>query len=277
MTKSHSNLQSSVLVLAGLDPTGGAGICADIETLSNLKVHALPIITCLTVQDSHNVKQLTSIEPRILKNQLETLQQDIPFQAIKLGLLSSIEIINLLADTLKAQPNVPVVFDPILRAGGGADLARENIDSIIQAMREKIIPLTTIITPNSIEARLLTGKDNLTDCAEVFAELGCKNILITGEHENNPDSITNTLYSIRSSDKLTHSEYCWPRLPHKYHGSGCTLASAISGYIAKGFLIADAVQQAQDFTHSALQQAVQLGKSQYHPDRFCHNLKTGKP
>ncbi len=268
MTKSHSSSPTKVLVFAGLDPSGGAGISADIETLSNLKVHALPLITCLTVQDSHNVKQLNSVEPQLLKNQIETLQKDISFQAIKLGLLSSIEIINLVSDTLKAQPEIPVVFDPILRAGGGAELAKSNIDSIVNAMCEKIIPFSTIITPNSLEARLLSGKQDLTDCAKVLIEAGCKNVLITGEHENNPQEITNSLYTLDNSGKLNRTDTHWPRLPHQYHGSGCTLASAISGYIVKGFCIEDAVQQAQHFTNAALQHAQLLGTGQYHPNRF---------
>lgn len=268
MTKSHSSLQPRVLVFAGLDPTGGAGISADIETMANLKVHALPLITCLTVQNTHNVKQLNSIEPQLLKNQLATLQQDISFQAIKLGLLSSLKIIDLIAQTLQTHSDIPIVFDPILRAGGGAELTEDTIDSIIKAMLKNIIPFTTIITPNSVEARLLTGKKKLSDCATSLLQLGCKNVLITGEHEDTPSKITNIWYTLDAADKLICSEYHWPRLPHQYHGSGCTLASAISAYIVKGFTLKEAIQQAQHFTDAALQQAEALGKGQYHPNRL---------
>lgn len=259
----------SVLVFAGLDPTGGAGISADIETLSYLKVHPLPIVTCLTVQDTINVKRLEPVDAHLLQQQLDTLKDDIGFNVIKLGLLSSLEIIDLVYQTIKTQIKIPVVFDPILRAGGGANLMNNKADSIIKAMREKIIPYCSIITPNSLEARLLTNKENLDDCAKVLFDLGCENSLITGEHEHDPQQITNILYTadeIKNNISSTH--YHWPRLPNQYHGSGCTLASAISGYLAKGCSIKDAVQQAQDFTNSTLQNAIPLGQGQYHPNRF---------
>jgi len=271
MSKSPSSFNSSALVFAGLDPTGGAGISADIETFSNLNVHALPIITCLTVQDTRNVKHLQSVDIQLLQQQLETLLQDISFQVIKLGLLSSIEIIDLVANTIKSQSNIPVIFDPILKAGGGANLSNTTVDTIIKSMRENIIPHTTLMTPNSLEARLLTGKEELNDCAKELSNLGCQHILITGEHENDPEQITNTLYTSDNKGCLTHTTYQWPRLPHQYHGSGCTLASAISAYIASSLTINDAVQQAQQFTHSSLQQAIQLGQGQYHPNRFIDN------
>ena len=260
--------QQTVLVFAGLDPTGGAGIQADIETLACLKVHALPIVTCLTVQDTKNAKLIESVNAQLIQRQLEALLKDIPVKTIKLGLLSSIEIIKLVSNTLKAQPSITVIFDPVLRAGGGARLtdAKTDLDSIIKAMREQIIPYTTIITPNSLEARLLTGEQNLDDCAKALLALGCKNVFITGEHENDPNQITNVLYT---PQKQLSSN--WSRLPHQYHGSGCTLASAISAFLAKGSSIEDAVQQAQNFTDTALQQALKLGQHQYHPNRLADN------
>lgn len=266
-TKSSS--EPTVLVFAGLDPTGGAGIQADIETLAKLKVHALPIITCLTVQDTQNAKLIESIDVQLLQQQVDTVSRDIPVKAIKLGLLSNSNIVNLISDTLKTNQNVPIVFDPILKAGGGAKLTDNNtdIDSIIKAMREKIIPHSTIITPNSLEARLLTDKESLDDCAKALLALGCKNIFITGEHENDPNQITNVLYT--AEKQLSFNK---PRLPHQYHGSGCTLASAISAFLVKGASIEEAVQQAQDFTNTALKQAIKLGLHQYHPYRFSHNL-----
>ena len=259
--------QDTVLVFAGLDPTGGAGIQADIETLARLEVHALPILTCLTVQDTQNVKLVQSVNVELLQSQIQCLLNDIHINGIKLGLLSNSEIISLVSETLQSNPSIPVVFDPILKAGGGANLnSADDINSIIKLMREKIIPYSTIITPNSLEARLLTGEKNLDDCANALLALGCKNVLITGEHENNPKLVTNILYS--SENKLSFN---WPRQPHQYHGSGCTLASAICAFIVKGSSIEEAVQLAQNFTDTALQQAVKLGQHQYHPNRFANN------
>ena len=167
MTKSlsskDSNNHPTVLVIAGLDPTGGAGVSADIETLTNLNVHALPIVTCLTVQDTQNVKQVVSTEPQLIQQQIELLAKDISFDAIKLGLLSSVGIINLVSEILQTQPKIPIIFDPILKAGGGANLANNSKDDIIKAMREKIIPFATIITPNSLEARSLTDKSSIDE------------------------------------------------------------------------------------------------------------------
>jgi len=260
-----SGARPTVLVFAGLDPTGGAGIQADIETLVRLKVHALPIITCLTVQDSQNVKRVQTVDAQLLHQQVDVLVNDIAVNAVKVGLLFNSENINLVSNTLKTLPSIPVIFDPVLKAGGGANLtdASTEIDNIIKQMREQIIPYTTIITPNSLEARLLTGEQDLDDCAKALITLGCENVLITGEHEKDPDKIKNVLYTNQNS-----LCFDWPRLPHQYHGSGCTLASAISAYLVNGESVINAVQQAQSFTNSALQNAVKLGQHQYHPNRF---------
>lgn len=264
--KTRTNKASTVLVFAGLDPTGGAGLQADIETLSSLQVHALPIATCLTVQDTHNVLQVQTIDTAIIQQQIETLLEDIPPNAIKLGLLPNVDITNLISDTIKAQPNIPVIFDPLLRAGGGAELTTNNTgtDKIIDTMREKIIPYSTVITPNSLEARLLTGKQALPDCARALLELGCQHVLITGEHENNPDEINNTFYS---QTEKQHT-FTFKRLIHQYHGSGCTLASAISAFLVKNNSAKDAVAQAQTYTDATLRKAVKLGQGQYHPNRI---------
>ncbi|VAW93726.1 Hydroxymethylpyrimidine phosphate kinase ThiD [hydrothermal vent metagenome] len=262
---------TSVLVFAGLDPTGSAGIQADIETLSHLQIHALPIVTCLTVQDTHNVSHVQTVDTLVVQQQIDTLLKDIQPSAIKLGLLSSIEMINIVSDILKGclqnHPNLAIIFDPILRAGGGAELASNNtdIEQLISAMREKIIPHSTVITPNSLEARLLTGQQTLADCADALLELGCKHVLISGEHENNPDEIINTLYSEGNPEQQV---LCWKRLPHQYHGSGCTLASALAAYLAKNDSIQDAVKKAQTYTNTVLRHAVKLGQGQYHPNRI---------
>jgi len=272
MTKSHLEPKSNytantILVFAGLDPSGGAGISADIETLSNLNTHTLPIVTCLTVQDTKNVKRVEPVEKNLLQQQVETLTQDIAFQAIKIGLLSNADIIELVAQTLTIFPDIPVIFDPILRAGGGTRVTHGDANNIVKLMREKIIPHTTLITPNSLEARMLVDKKNLNDCAEELIQLGCKNVLITGEHENDPITVSNTLYSVDDRGLLNSIFYRYPRLPHKYHGSGCTLASASSVYLSQNMPIAKAAQCAQDFTYNTLIHAKQLGKTQFHPDR----------
>ena len=247
---------------------------ADIETLTNLKVHALPIITSLTVQDTLNVKQLNSIDSSLLKQQYETLERDIPFKVIKLGLLSSIEIVHVVSGILQSQPSIPVVFDPILRAGGGGNLATSDLTQLIEAMQESILPFTTVVTPNTHEANLLSGNNEtlppLNKQAETILNTGCKHVFITGEHENQAEQITNRLFHKDKNNTLQQIDTQWPRLPQQYHGSGCTLAAAISGYLAQGHTVESAIQKAQQFTHNALEQAVSLGKGQYHPYRFTN-------
>ncbi len=266
---------STILVFAGLDPTGGAGIQADIETLSSLQIHALPVVTCLTVQNTHNVVQIQSVDTLVIQQQIATLLKDIQPKAIKLGLLSSVAIINIvsatLKDSLKSRPDLAIIFDPVLHAGGGTKLTADNAptEKIIATMREKIIPYSTIITPNSLEARLLTGKQTLADCAASLLELGCKHVLISGEHENNPDEIINTLYSTGNSEPQVLR---WTRLPHQYHGSGCTLASALAAYLAKNESIQNASKKAQAYTDSTLRHAVKLGQGQYHPNRLGKHI-----
>ncbi len=262
-----TDTQHNVLVFSGLDPSGGAGIQADIETLAKLQVHALPIITCLTVQDTRNVYRIQSCDAALLKQQVKTLTADIQASAIKIGLLSNEKIIKQVAETVKAMPTLPVVLDPILKAGGGANLAANtSTEKIISALREDLIPHTTVLTPNTEEARFLTGKNNIDDCASELLKLGCEYVLITGEHEKDPDNICNVLYSKESQHSFNYA-----RLPGQFHGSGCTLASAVSAYILKYNNVFDALKAAQDFTHTSLLHAEKPGKGQRLPYRLCND------
>jgi len=160
---------------------------------------------------------------------------------------------------------VPLVFFPVLASGRGEELATEDM---IEAMREMLIPQTTIITPNSLEARRLAddgsdGERSLEDCAKRLLEMGCEYVLITGTHENTPQ-VVNTLYGeqgvIRSDS--------WPRLPGSYHGSGCTLASAIAATLANGLDIPEAVREAQEYTWQTLNAGFRPGMGQHIPDRL---------
>jgi hydroxymethylpyrimidine/phosphomethylpyrimidine kinase len=249
------------MVLSGLDPTGGAGIQADIESIASMGCHTLPIVTALTVQNSQNVIRYETIDPLLLVEQARAVLEDIPVQAIKLGMLGSIQIIEAIHGILQDYPELPVVLDPIISAGGGTVLS-EN-DSL-SAMRELLLPLTTVITPNSEEARALAREaDNLDACAEELQALGCEYVLITGTHEDTPQ-VTNTLYS--NHRKL--ESFSWNRLPHNYHGSGCTLAASISAMLAHGLDPFNAIHEAQEYTWQSLQEGYRPGKGQYFPNRF---------
>lgn len=254
------SVQHNILVFAGLDPTGGAGIQADIEAVASQHAHALPLVTCQTVQDTHNVDSIVATDTRLLARQLSCLEQDIPFHAIKLGLLASTDTLKFIAQLVAEYASLPVVLDPILRAGGGSALGNS---AYIQVLKETLIPLATLITPNSNEARQLTGKTNLDDCAEVLLKMGCRHVLITGTHEKHTQVIHR--YYSHHHPATTFS---YTRLPHTYHGSGCTLASACAALLAQDIPVLEALQQAQDYTYACLQHAFKIGQGQYHPNRF---------
>ncbi len=254
-----------VLSFSGHDPCGGAGIQADIESANNLGVKICTVITALTVQDSIGVKRIESVDATLVSEQAKAILEDMPIAAFKLGMLGSIENIEAIHEILHAYRDIPVVVDPIIKAGDGTLLSDEQMTL---AYSDLIFPLTTIATPNSHEAlKLATESDSLFACAQELMDDGCEYVLITGTHETTPD-IINSLYYQHKKLKDFH----WPRLLHEYHGSGCTLAAAIAALLAKGEPVLDAVTQAQDFTWNSLDQGMQLGMGQFHPNRFyLHN------
>ena len=251
----------TVMALSGLDPTGGAGIQADIETIASMGCHALPLVTTLTVQDSQNVIRFETIDPLLLIEQARAVLEDIPVMAFKIGMLGSPQIVEAIYGILQDYPEPPVVLDPIIAAGGGASLLE---DDTLAAMRELLLPMTTIITPNSNEARLLAPEaDSLDACAEALQDMGCEYVLITGSHENTP-AVINTLYN----NHRRLESFSWDRLPDTYHGSGCTLAASISAMLAHGLDPFNAIHEAQEYTWQALQHGFRLGQGQHFPDRF---------
>ena len=255
-----------VLSFAASDPTGGAGIQADILTLASMGCHPLTVITALTVQDTAGVEEMLVIDADWVADQARILLEDMPVAAFKMGMLGSVETIAMIAEILSDYPEIPVVLDPVLSSGRGDEFAT---DDMIAAMRELIIPQTTIITPNSNEARrlaLFESEDediSLTDCAARLIELGCEYVLITGTHENTP-RVLNSLFN-KAGMMQTDA---WDRLPGSYHGSGCTLASAIAATLAYGQEMPQAVREAQEYTHEALKAAFRPGMGQYIPERF---------
>lgn len=250
-----------VLVFAGLDPTGGAGLSADIEAIISQGCHAAPIATALTVQDTRDVIRVGQVDALLVVEQARALLEDVPVAAIKLGMLGSAAMVEAIHSILRDYPHIPVVLDPVLRAGGGTELADEEL---IEAMRELLIPQTTILTPNSEEARRLApDADSLHACALSLLEQGSEYVLITGTHEPTPE-VENLLFG---GHRLLET-FSWPRLPESYHGSGCTLASAIAGLLAQGHEPMTAIHQAQDYTWQALEQAYRLGLGQMIPNRL---------
>lgn len=249
-----------VMCFSGHDPSGGAGIQADIETLISHRCHPCSVITALTEQDTHNVKRLLPQLPQDIIDQATTLLNDLPVAAFKIGLIGDATIAAAIAKIISAYPHLPVVLDPVLAAGGGTVLASNEL---IDAINRLLLPLTTVITPNSLEARKLTQCADLPDCAERLLQGGVANVLITGSHEDSPQ-VHNQLFR-RDQPSETFS---WQRLPHSYHGSGCTLASAIAALLAHGLDVFTAVNEAQDYTWNTLAAGYHPGHGQFNPDRL---------
>lgn len=256
-----------VLTLAASDPSGGGGLQADIMTLSSMGCHALSVVTAITVQDSAGVDDLMALDPDWVADQARTVLEDMTVSAFKVGLLGSVENIAAVAEIVSDYPDVPLVLDPLLTTGRGDELATEDM---ISAMRELLLPQVTVITPNSLEARRLALDEDIEDddpdlaeCANRLLLAGCEYVLITGTHENTPQVI-NSLYD---HSGLIRSD-AWDRLPGSYHGSGCTLASAIAANLANGLEVVDAVRDAQEYTWQALAAGFRPGMGQYLPDRF---------
>jgi hydroxymethylpyrimidine/phosphomethylpyrimidine kinase len=249
-----------VLCLSGHDPSGGAGIQADIESLHAIGCHPCTVITALTVQDTRDVRRVLPQQAACLLEQAAAVVEDLPVAAVKIGLLGSAELASAVARLLASLAPVPVVLDPVLAAGGGGELASAEL---LERLRCELLPLATVLTPNAPEARRLAGLDGPLDrCAEVLLAAGCGHVLITGTHEAEGAEVVNRLYHRNGSRRWT-----WPRLPHSYHGSGCTLAAALAGFLALGHGVEAAAIEAQAYTWQALAAGRRLGRGQHLPAR----------
>lgn len=257
MTSAHRPV---VLIIAGNDPSGGAGLAADTQAVSALSAHPAPVVTALTVQDTVNAYRVEATAAELVAAQAEAVLKDMPVAAIKLGLLANAAIGRAVAKLLRQHPGVPVVLDPVLFAAGGAKLAEE---ALISTYLEELLPLATIATPNAAESRRLApAAADAAERAAVLLSRGAAHVLIKGADEDTPE-VKNTLFS---RDRPPQ-EFTWPRLPGQYHGSGCTLASAIAALIARGADVAQAVAEAQAYAWKALQHGWRPGKGQWIPDR----------
>ena len=249
----------NVLCCSGHDPTGGAGIQADIEAVAAQGAHALTLVTALTVQDTCNVRQVDAVSPALLAQQVAVLLADCEIAAIKIGLLGAPAQLPVLADFIRRSQR-PVVLDPILRAGGGAELV--SSDFAVQ-MRKLLFPLCTVLTPNAAEARRWTGEDDLDAAGKALLADGVQHVLITGGDE--PGAIaSNRWYSAGVLVRVFEQ----PRLPGTFHGAGCTLAAALAARLGLGEPIEAALTNAQGYVHETLRQARPIGGGRWLPRRL---------
>ncbi|MFQ5470656.1 MAG: bifunctional hydroxymethylpyrimidine kinase/phosphomethylpyrimidine kinase [Gammaproteobacteria bacterium] len=250
-----------VMTISGNDPTGGAGIQADIEALASMGCHTAPVITALTVQDTQDVVSYIPVDPSTLIQQARAVLEDVNVSVFKIGMLGSVEVVEAIHTIITDYPEIPVVLDPVLVTGGGTDLVDEEMQD---AIKNLLFPLTNILTPNSVETRLLAPEaDTLDACAHELLDMGCEFVLVTGTHEGT-DEVINRLYGNHRMIESFH----WERFQGSYHGSGCTLASAIAGLLAQGLEPLTAVHEAQEYTWETLKQGYRIGMGQFIPNRL---------
>lgn len=250
-----------VICLSGLDPVGGAGIQADIEALLQTGSHCLPILTSLTVQDTSNVLHTRAVDAELIRQQLDTVYADVNVAAVKIGLINDLAVLRVIADWLSQHPDIPVVADPVLKAGGGFQFENE---ALISEYTRLLMPRAEILTPNTDELqRLAPAPDHDAAAAQLLAT-GCRYVLVTGTHDDS-EHVANRLYSADSSAPIR--VWQWPRLEGSFHGSGCTLAASLASFLALGHDLLQAAELAQQFTWQSLVRASRPGKGQFVPDR----------
>lgn len=258
------NHRNSVLCIGGLDPSGGAGIQADIEAISACGGHALPIASCLTVQNTLVASDITAVEPRLIQNQARLLIKDFNISACKIGVIPNSDIARNVAEIINQLPEVPVVLDPVISASSGISF---NDSSTLDAIKKYIFPRVTIITPNHYEISAITQcEENEAIQCKTLCSMGPDFVLLTGG-DNKTTSVINSLYTSDGE----YRNYTWDRLPNQFHGSGCTLSSAIACHLGQGLNMHNAVEKAQQYTMLALEHAESLGNGQWIPNRNFSN------
>jgi len=246
----------SVLVLSGLDPCGGAGISADIETINQFGVTPLPIVTTLTVQNTQSVKSTQAVDIELITEQFNHLKEDIDFSVVKIGLLSSKFQIQTIASLLKTCEVPIVVLDPIVSSSSDQQLLDKQA---LKSLKQDLLPMVTVLTPNVAELNALSSID---DEQQAIESLPCEWVLLTTT-DTSKDEIEHRLYHHAQCVEC----FTYVKLPGDYHGSGCTLSSAISALLALGIDVNIACKRALDYTYQSLLNAKSIGKIQYHPNR----------
>lgn len=255
-------VRPTVLCFSGLDPSGGAGLQADIESIGQSGAHAAIACTALTIQNSQQVFGFEATSSELLLAQANAVVQDLPIRCVKSGMLGTTSNIAALAAFLTEHPDYQYVLDPVLVANSGGSLG--NLETLVEAF-QVLLPLATLITPNTVELRALAAEDDLELATQKLFKLGAKAILVKGGHEDTPDHIRNALYI---NGQLVAESRC-PRLDGEYHGSGCSLASFIAGRLAQGDALKQAVQHAETWLFGVLKQAeTPIEKGQKIPKRF---------
>lgn len=253
----------SVLVFSGSDPSGGAGMQADITAIAALGAHPLSVVTVLTVQDNERVFGVHPVPAELVRQQAQALVDRIDIAAIKVGIVgnrANAEVIAaVIRDVRMRRPNLPLVFDPVLATGHGDILASDDPVAAIAPLFE----LATVITPNRIEADRLCGVDASPEQqAAMLLQRGCQHVLLKGGHGPEQHEVLNRWISANRQ-----RNWIWPRLPGEFHGSGCTLASALAALLARGIEIEAAMDAAQTYCQQTLAASYAIAPGQRIPSR----------
>lgn len=254
-----------VLVFAGHDPSGGAGIQADIEAIAAQGAHALTVITALTVQDHNHVVAVHPVAAAVMMAQAQIVCAHVKIAAIKIGIVGSAENAQAIADFIQTmritQPDLPVILDPVLGSGRGHNLGTDDAVASLQ----RLLPLASLITPNLLEIkRLCPDQEDFAAQAKVLFQGSCAEVLLKGGHAEAGDICNRWFSAGRPSAEVSWS---WPRMEGEFHGSGCTLASAIAGQLALGHCLEMSLLNAQKYTQASLENAYRIGDGQAIPNR----------
>ncbi len=259
----------NVLTIAGSDPSGGAGIQADLRTFAALGVFGCAAVSLLTAQNTREVTGVLATPADFLTLQLETLFADVTIDAVKIGALGNASVVSAVAGALRSQRIANVVLDPIVLAGNGAPLLD---DAGVAALRRELLPLALLVTPNALEAGVLAGvgapadRAAARDTARALHAAGAANVLLTGGHIDDGAACVDLLF-----DGDAFHEMRVPRvLTERLHGTGCTLSSAIAALLARGRSLPDACAEAQRFVASAIEERESLDVG--HGARPLHQL-----
>ena len=249
--------KSKILIIAGSDSSGGAGIQADIKTVTALGSYAMTAITAVTIQNTTGVKSIVPIDPKEISNQIEFTSKDIRPDAIKIGMLHSTEVINSIISSLDAIKVKKIILDPVMTAKGGAKLID---DKAIKLLKNELIKKVSLITPNIPEAEILTNtkiktKEDMIFAASILIELGAKNVFIKGGHLDSKDVqdifVNKKEIMIIKNRRITTSNT---------HGTGCTLSSAITTFFACGKTLKKSCELATKYVNNSIRSNLNYGK-----------------
>ncbi|MFI5174495.1 MAG: bifunctional hydroxymethylpyrimidine kinase/phosphomethylpyrimidine kinase [Terriglobia bacterium] len=255
MSQTIEKKRPAVLTIAGFDPSGGAGIAADLKTFAACGTYGIAAITALTIQNTVEVRQIVPIEPQILIRQIECVVSDIPPSAVKVGMLGTKENLEALIKYLSSSKLRNVVIDPVIRSSSGSPLLAENA---IELFRSQLLPLADCLTPNIDEAGILSGSrvsniEEMKKASRQIVALGARAVVITGGHLNEP---TDVLF-----DGESYEIFAGRRVgPQGTHGTGCTFSSALAAFLALGQALNLAIANAKKYVTKALQQSYPMGR-----------------